>query len=131
MEHRIDGSIPGRTAESAHFTGEVTMQVLAAAEDPGRHRVYRVTFQPGARTNWHTHPYGQTLYVLSGRGRAGSEHGGTIEMGPGDTVHFAANERHWPGAGPDGEMVHLAIGEARDGVPADWAEPVTDADPDG
>ena len=128
MEHHPRGSRPGRAASAEDFTGEVTMQPLAAAAEPGRHRVALVTFKPGARTNWHTHPYGQTLYVVSGRGRAGTEGGPVVGFGPGDVLHFAAGERHWHGAAPDAEMSHLAIGEAKDGATAYWEEPVSDAD---
>jgi quercetin dioxygenase-like cupin family protein len=90
-------------------------------------RSTRVTFQPGARTNWHTHPFGQTLYVVFGCGRVQSWGGPIREIKAGDVVWFAPGEKHWHGAGLTTTMAHVAIQEARDGSAADWMEPVTDA----
>ena len=105
------------------FTGDVWMQA-ASVPQPGA-GVFRVLFEPGARTNWHTHPEGQFLYVVTGAGRAGTEGGPVVEIKAGDVVFFAPGERHWHGAGPDTFMVHIAITPAisTDGG-TDWLEPV-------
>lgn len=113
------------------FTGEVDLVRVIEAPEPARLRASVVTFQPGARTNWHTHPLGQTLYVISGRGRAQREGGPVVEFGPGDVLFFEPGERHWHGAAPDSEMTHVAMQEAKDGSHIDWAEPVTDAQYEG
>ena len=96
------------------------------AEAPARVGGATVTFEPGARTNWHTHPLGQTLIVLSGLGRCQREGGPVEEIRPGDIVWFAPGEKHWHGAGPATAMSHIAIAEAEDGVTVTWLEPVTD-----
>jgi quercetin dioxygenase-like cupin family protein len=85
-----------------------------------------VTFTPGARTAWHTHPLGQTLYVVSGLGRAQSWGGPIREIRPGDTIWFAPGEKHWHGAGPTSAMAHIAMQEALDGSAVQWLEHVTD-----
>ena len=107
------------------FTGSVWMDV-AAVETPGA-GVFRVLFEPGARTNWHTHPEGQFLYVVTGTGRAQKEGESVVELGAGDVVYFAPDEKHWHGAGPETYMVHIAITPAisTEGG-TDWMEPVTD-----
>jgi quercetin dioxygenase-like cupin family protein len=107
------------------FTGSVWMDA-AAVETPGA-GVFRVLFEPGARTNWHTHPEGQFLYVLTGTGRAQKEGESVVELGAGDVVYFAPDEKHWHGAGPETYMVHIAITPAisTEGG-TDWMEPVTD-----
>lgn len=87
-----------------------------------------MTFEPGARTAWHTHPLGQALLVLSGLGLAQAEGGPVREIRPGDTVWFGPGERHWHGAAPDVAMTHLAMQEALGGSPVDWLEKVTDAE---
>ncbi len=112
------------------FTGTVWMD--AAPFSPPGARVLRVLFEPGARTNWHTHPEGQILYVVTGTGRAQKEGEEVVEIGPGDVVYFAPNEKHWHGAGPDTFMVHVAVNPATetDGG-TDWMEPVTDAEYSG
>jgi quercetin dioxygenase-like cupin family protein len=113
------------------FTGPVWLQPIAEGSPPSRLRVYRVTFAPGARTAWHTHPVGQSLYIVSGRARIGRDDGVVEELGPGDGVRFAPGERHWHGAAPDVVMVHLAMQEAGDdGTTAAWAEHVSDAEYD-
>ena len=89
-------------------------------------RAVRVSFEPGARTAWHTHPLGQTLIVVSGCGRAQSWGGPMREIRAGDTVWFAPGEKHWHGAAPDVAMVHFAIQEALEGKHVDWLEKVTD-----
>ena len=107
------------------FTGEVWMDA-AAVETPGA-GIFRVLFEPGARTNWHTHPEGQFLYVVTGAGRVQREGEPVVEIGAGDIVFFAPDEKHWHGAGPDTYMVHIAISPAlsTEGQ-TNWMEPVTD-----
>jgi quercetin dioxygenase-like cupin family protein len=107
------------------FTGDVWMQA-ASVPQPGA-GIFRVLFEPGARTNWHTHPEGQFLFVVTGSGRAGSEGGPVVELSAGDVVFFAPGERHWHGAGPETFMIHIAITPAigTEGG-TDWLEPVTD-----
>lgn len=117
-----------RQAEPAYFTGSVWLEPVIEAPDPARVRALRVTFAPGARTAWHTHPLGQTLYVLSGVGRVGTWGGPVRVIRAGDTVWFAPGEEHWHGAVPDQMMCHLAIQEGLDGQVADWLEQVSDAD---
>lgn len=96
------------------------------AEAPGRVGGAFVTFEPGARTNWHTHPLGQTLIVTAGLGWVQREGGSIEEIRPSDTVWFAPGEKHWHGATPTTAMTHLAIVEELDGKNSDWLEPVTD-----
>ena len=107
------------------FTGAVWMDA-ADVETPGA-GIFRVLFEPGARTNWHTHPEGQFLYVVTGDGRVQKEGAPVVEIGAGDVVYFAPDEKHWHGAGPDTYMVHIAISPAlsTEGQ-TDWMEPVTD-----
>jgi len=110
------------------FTGDVSMLPLFAAKDPSRASANTVTFEPGARTRWHTHPLGQMLIITAGQGRVQREGGPVEVISPGDVVRFAPDERHWHGAGPDTAMTHIAIQESVDGVAVTWAEPVSDAD---
>lgn len=121
------GSRPTVRASADYFTGTVWQDPINEAEAPGRMRSVVVTFEPGARTNWHTHPLGQTLFVMSGRGRVQKEGEPVREVRPGDVVWFAPGERHWHGAAPDTGMVHIAIHEHDNGHHVDWMEPVTDA----
>ncbi|TIT28705.1 MAG: cupin domain-containing protein, partial [Mesorhizobium sp.] len=95
-------------------------------EAPARLRATLVSFEPGARTNWHTHPLGQTLYVTSGAGRAQTWGGPIQEIRAGDVISFAPGEKHWHGAGANTAMTHVAMQEALDGVHADWLEKVSD-----
>ena len=120
------GSRPSTTPDPAYFTGTVRMDPLIASPEPARLRAIQVTFEPGARTNWHTHPYGQTLIVTSGAGRIQTEGGPVKEIRPGDVVWFDAGERHWHGAAPDCAMSHIALQEAKEGTTAYWEGPVTD-----
>ncbi len=108
------------------FTGAVWMEAASAGSSPDA-GVFRVAFEPGARTNWHTHPEGQILHVLAGTGRAATEGGPVTEINTGDVVYFAPGEKHWHGAAPDAFMVHLAINPAAnsDGGTG-WLEPVSD-----
>jgi quercetin dioxygenase-like cupin family protein len=112
------------------FTGAVWMEV-GSIPSPGA-GFFRVFFEPGARTNWHTHPEGQFLFIVTGTGRVGTEDGQVVEVGAGDSVYFAPQERHWHGAGPRTYMVHLAITPAISTAGGtDWLEPVTDEEYEG
>lgn len=111
-----------------YFNGAVRLDPIIDAPDPARVRAVLVTFEPGARTAWHSHPLGQTLFVTSGLGRAQSWGGPMREIRPGDTVWIAPGEKHWHGAAPEVGMSHIAIQEALDGSPVDWLEQVADAD---
>ncbi len=108
------------------FTGTVWQDPVVEAPEPARLRVNRVSFEPGARTAWHTHPLGQTLYVLSGTGRAQTWGGPVRVLRPGDTVWIPPGEKHWHGAAPGHGMVHLAMQEALAGVSVVWLEKVAD-----
>ncbi|MDE3175533.1 MAG: cupin domain-containing protein [Pseudomonadota bacterium] len=122
-----NGSRPSAKGPADYFTGVVRIDPLFAVTPPGRAAGNAVTFEPGARTHWHTHPLGQTLIVVAGLGRVQREGGGVEEIRPGDVVWFAPGERHWHGAAPATAMTHIAIQEALDGRAVDWAEPVSDA----
>jgi len=121
------GTAPTRLAPPEYFTGMVWQDPIIEAPAPARVRAIRVTFSPGSRTAWHTHPLGQTLHVVSGIGRVQLWGGPIREIRPGDTVWFAPNEKHWHGAAPKNAMVHIAFQEAIDGVSVKWEEHVTDA----
>ena len=108
------------------FTGSVRIQPLIEAPEPARVRGASVTYEPGARTAWHTHPLGQTLIVTSGLGWAQRAGGPIEEIRPGDVVWFAPNEKHWHGASSTTAMTHIAIQEALDGKVVEWMEKVTD-----
>lgn len=107
------------------FTGGVWMET-ASVPQPGAGFI-RVSYDPGARTNWHTHPEGQFLYIVTGAGRVGKEDGPVVGVRAGDLVYFTPGEKHWHGAAPDAPMVHIAITPAltTEGG-TDWLEPVTD-----
>ena len=124
-----NGTRPSKRASSDWFTGEVWQDPVIEAPAPASLRALVVTFAPGARTNWHTHPCGQTLYILRGQGLI-CRRGDTPQVvNAGDTVWFDPSEEHWHGAGPDTQMVHLAMQEADDqGRVADWLEAVSDQD---
>jgi quercetin dioxygenase-like cupin family protein len=126
MQIKRSGSQPSNRGPTEYFTGTVWIESLAEAPEPARVRAARVTFQPGARTAWHTHPLGQTLIVLAGQGLAQKEDGPVEEIRTGDVIWFAPGEKHWHGASPSTAMTHLAIQEALDGKTADWMEKVTD-----
>lgn len=108
------------------FTGAVRINPLIHAPDPARLQGACVTFEPGARTAWHTHPLGQTLVVTSGTGRAQRDGGPIEEIRPGDVVWFAPGEKHWHGASPTTAMTHIALQERLDGKVVDWMEQVSD-----
>lgn len=122
------GDSPTKRASPDYFTGDVWQDPVVEAPAPARIRAIRVTFAPGARTNWHTHPLGQTLHVLSGAGLVCLRGDAPKPIRPGDTVWIPPGEEHWHGAAPETAMVHMAMQEGEDGRTADWLEPVEDAD---
>ncbi len=126
MEIKRNGSRPSQKQPSDYFTGTVRLDPLFEAPEPARARGAYVTFEPGARTAWHTHPLGQTLIVTAGCGRVQREGGPIEEIGPGDVVWFSPGEKHWHGAAPTTAMTHIAIHEALDGKVVDWLEHVSD-----
>lgn len=127
MNIRRSGTQPSGKGPSEYFTGSVRVDALFEPPEPARVRGASVTFEPGARTAWHTHPLGQTLLVTAGAGRV-QRWGGPIEdIRPGDVVWFEPGEKHWHGASPNVAMSHIAIQEALNGSPVDWMEKVSDA----
>ena len=116
----------GQEGPAEWFTGSVLIQPLFESPEPARVRGASVTFEPGARTAWHTHPLGQTLIVTSGLGWAQCDGGPIEEIRPGDVLWFSPNEKHWHGATPTKAMTHIAIQEALNGRVVDWMEHVTD-----
>jgi quercetin dioxygenase-like cupin family protein len=121
------GTKPSGKGPSDWFTGTVRIDPLFTAPAPARAAGATVTFEPGARTAWHTHPLGQTLIVTAGFGLVQRAGGPIEEIRPGDVVWFPPNEKHWHGASPATAMTHIAIQEALDGKMVDWLEQVTDA----
>ncbi len=128
MDIITGGTRPSGKGPADYFTGSVRIDPVISAQEPSRLNAALVTFEPGARTAWHTHPLGQTLLVISGLGLAQSQGGPIQKIRPGDTIRFAPGEKHWHGASPDVAMCHLAMQESRDGSPVDWLEQVSDAD---
>ena len=126
MEIFRAGSKPSAAGPADWFTGKVEVEMLFNGFDKERVQGANVTFQPGARTAWHTHPLGQTLVVQSGRGRVQRWGGPVEEIGSGDVVWFEPGEKHWHGAAPDAAMTHTAIQEVKDGKVVDWMEKVSD-----
>ena len=126
MEIKRVGSQPSGRGPAEWFTGTVRIDPLFGADEPARAGGASVTFEPGARTAWHTHPLGQTLIVIAGCGRAQREGGPVEEIRPGDVVRFKPGEKHWHGASPTTAMTHIAIQEQLDGRAVDWLEKVTD-----
>jgi quercetin dioxygenase-like cupin family protein len=126
MEIKRADSQSSSIGSSDWFTGTVRIDPLFEAPEPARVRGASVTFEPGARTAWHTHPLGQTLIVTSGLGWAQHEGGAVAEIRPGDVVWFPPGEKHWHGASPTTAMTHIAIQEASDGKVVEWMEHVTD-----
>ena len=126
MDIKRSGSQPSARGPADYFTG--TVRIDAPFKGSGAARVggATVTFEPGARTAWHTHPLGQTLIVLSGAGLVQREGGPVEEIRPGDIVWFAPGEKHWHGAAQATAMSHIAIAEALDGKVVDWMQKVTD-----
>ncbi len=126
MDIQRAGSQPSRPGSAEYFTGAVRIDPLFAAPEPARAVGASVSFEPGARTAWHTHPLGQTLIVTAGQGRAQRWGGPIEELRLGDVVWFPPGEKHWHGASPTMAMTHIAIQEHRDGKPVDWLELVSD-----
>ena len=126
MEIKRVGTQPSTRGPSDWFTGTVRIDPLFDRAEPSRVAGASVTFEPGARTAWHTHPLGQTLIVVSGYGWAQREGGPVEEIRPGDVVWFATGEKHWHGATPTTAMTHVAVQEKLDGSPVTWMEKVTD-----
>ena len=126
MEIKRTGSQPSGKGAAEWFTGTVRIDPLFQAHDPARTVGASVTFEPAARTAWHTHPLGQTLIVTAGAGRAQREGGPIEEIRPGDVIWFQPGEKHWHGASPTVAMTHIAIQEQIDAKTVDWLEKVTD-----
>lgn len=126
MNIKRSGSTPSAKRPAEYFTGTVRIDAPFAGEEPARIGGATVTFEPGARTAWHTHPLGQTLIVTSGLGWTQREGGSVEEIRPGDIVWFAPGEKHWHGASPTAAMTHIAIAEKLNGSQVDWMEKVTD-----
>ena len=126
MNIKRSGSQPSGKGLAEYFTGTVRIDPLFEAPAPARARGASVTFEPGARTAWHTHPLGQTLIVTSGCGWVQSEGGPKVEIRSGDVVCCPPNEKHWHGAAPTTAMTHIAIQEAPDGKVVEWMEKVSD-----
>ncbi|AGB74730.1 transcriptional regulator (plasmid) [Rhizobium tropici CIAT 899] len=126
MDITRNGAQPSGKGPSDWFTGTVRIDPVFAANDARRAAASSVTFEPGARTAWHTHPRGQTLIVTAGLGLVQREGGPVEEIRPGDIVWFEPDEKHWHGASPTTAMTHVAIHEHLDGKVVDWLEHVTD-----
>ena len=126
MEIKRSGSQPSTKGPADYFTGTVRIDPLFQVKDPARTAGNSVTFEPGARTAWHTHPLGQTLIVTVGCGRAQRLGGPIEEIRPGDVICFAPGEKHWHGAAPTTAMTHIAIQEQLDGKAVEWMEKVSD-----
>ena len=128
MKITRNGSQPSAPGNADWFTGTVRLDQPFTADEPARVSGALVTFEPGARTAWHTHPLGQTLYVTAGLGWAQREGGPVEELCPGDIVWFAPGEKHWHGATPATAMTHLAIQERQNGKSVDWLEHVSESE---
>ena len=127
MQIQRAGAKPSAKGPEDWFTGTVRIDPLFAATEPARAAGNAVTFEPGARTAWHTHPLGQTLIVTAGAGLVQHWDGPIQEIKPGDVVWIPPGVKHWHGGTPTTGMSHIAIGEALDGKTVDWMEQVTDA----
>ena len=126
MEIKRNGTQASLVGPSDWFTGSVRIDPLLSSPAPARAAGASVTFEPGARTAWHTHPLGQTLIIISGVGRVQRLGGKIEEVRPGDVIWFSPGEKHWHGASPTTAMTHIAIHEYLDGKSVDWLEKVTD-----
>jgi quercetin dioxygenase-like cupin family protein len=126
MEIKRAGTQASTKGPADWFTGSVRIDPLFQSADPSRVQAAQVTFEPGARTAWHTHPLGQTLIVTCGYGRAQRWGGPVQEIRPGDIITFAPGEKHWHGAAPATVMTHIAIQERLDGKTVDWMEQVSE-----
>lgn len=128
MDIKRTGSHVVDVGSPDYFTGSVRIERLIQTDAPARVAAASVTFEPGARTAWHTHPLGQTLIVTDGLGWAQSEGGPREEIWPGDVVWFAPGEKHWHGATAKTSMTHIAVQEMLDGKAVEWLEHVSDED---
>jgi quercetin dioxygenase-like cupin family protein len=128
MDFHPAGSRPTKRANADYFTGTVWMDPIVEAKEPARLRAVRVSFEPGARTAWHAHSLGQTLYVTAGTGWIQMRGGPKREIRPGDTVWIPPAVIHWHGATATTAMTHIAMQEALDGKTTDWMEKVTDGE---
>jgi quercetin dioxygenase-like cupin family protein len=128
--NRIGSQASGK-ADAEHFTGTVRIDPLFQAPEPARVVGAAVTFEPGARTHWHSHPLGQTLIVIAGCGRVQPLKGDIEEIRPGDVIWAPPGEKHWHGAAPTTAVTHMAIQEQLDGKTADWMEEVSDEQYEG
>jgi len=126
MDIKRSGSQPSARGPAAYFTGVVRIDAPFSGTEPARVGGATVTFEPGARTAWHTHPLGQTLIVTYGVGRVQREGGPIEEIRPGDIVWIPPGEKHWHGAAPTTAMMHIAIQESISGSPVEWLEQVSD-----
>ena len=126
MQLKRAGSQPSTRGPAAWFTGTVRIDPLHSAAEPSRVSCASVTFEPGARTNWHRHPLGQTLIITSGCGWTQCDGESVVEIRAGDVIWCPPNHKHWHGASPTTAMTHIAIQEALNGTPVEWMEPVTD-----
>jgi len=126
MDIKRSGSQPSTKGPAEYFTGMVRIDPLFQVKDPAHAAGNSVTFEPGARTAWHTHPLGQTLIVTAGLGRAQRWGGPIEEIRPGDVILIAPNEKHWHGATPTTAMTHIAIQEQLNGKMVEWMEKVSD-----
>ncbi|MGF7040856.1 (R)-mandelonitrile lyase [Mucilaginibacter lappiensis] len=126
MEIKRIGSRSSGKGPAEYFTGSVRIDPLNEPPEPARVVMALVTFEPGARTAWHTHPFGQTLIVTAGAGWVQREDDERQNIYPGDVVYFEPNEKHWHGATAVTAMSHIAVQEKENGSPVDWLEQVTD-----
>jgi quercetin dioxygenase-like cupin family protein len=126
MEIKRSGSEPSKPGPADWFTGKVRIERLFDLPEPARGTASLVSFDPGARTNWHTHPFGQTVIVISGLGWAQRDGGPVEEIRPGDVVWFEPGEKHWHGATATTAMSHIAVAEKQNGSAVAWLEKVTD-----
>ncbi|HCI46392.1 MAG TPA: cupin domain-containing protein [Rhodospirillaceae bacterium] len=128
MQIKRNGTVPSTVGPAEYFTGQVRIDYPFSTEAPARTGGATVTFEPGARTAWHTHPFGQTLLVTSGEGWVQRDGEPKQTIRPGDIVWFEPGERHWHGATHKTAMTHIAIAELQNGSPVDWLEHVSDED---
>jgi len=126
MDVKRSGSQPSGKGQAEYFTGTVRIDPLFQSPNPARGSGSSVTFEPGARTAWHSHPLGQTLIVTAGCGLAQGWGGSVQKIRPGDVIWFSAGEKHWHGATPTTAMTHTSIVEQLEGKSADWMEKVSD-----
>ena len=126
MNIQKNGSQPSEKGPADYFTGTVRLDAPFGGTGPARVSGATVTFEPGARTNWHTHPLGQTLIVTAGQGWVQCEGNPVAEINPGDVIWFAPGEKHWHGATATTAVTHIAIQEKLEGRTVEWLEPVTD-----